>query len=199
VPEQTADEWLKGGDKAPLLISLDPSRRGVWEKKLAEGPRRTIKTEAKTADAPTPGPAAAAAPATPNESNEAPREPEKSQSQSSSLEKTPVASEQEPSKSTDPSLPALEDGETYASTSYKGRIMGKHIAEQLQSHKAAKNTGPLMVGLQGPQGCGECENDPAEIRQDNVVQCSSQLPPRSSAQSEDRRTLARWWVAIILS
>lgn len=33
--------------------------------------------------------------------------------------------------------------------------MGHHIAQQLEQHKADKKKGPLMVGLQGPQGCGE--------------------------------------------
>jgi hypothetical protein len=37
VPEQSASEWLAGGDKAPIHAALDPERRGAWEKSVAEG------------------------------------------------------------------------------------------------------------------------------------------------------------------
>jgi hypothetical protein len=50
--------------------------------------------------------------------------------------------------------PTLQAGETYISTDYKGRLMGDHIAKQLEVHRAEGKKGPLMVGLQGPQGCG---------------------------------------------
>jgi hypothetical protein len=53
------------------------------------------------------------------------------------------------------SRPPLKDGETYISTSYKARIMGSHIAKHLESHRSEGKKGPLMVGLQGPQGCGK--------------------------------------------
>ena len=57
--------------------------------------------------------------------------------------------------STVDSRPPLENGETYISTSYKARIMGSHIAKHLESHRSEGRKGPLMVGLQGPQGCGK--------------------------------------------
>ena len=51
-------------------------------------------------------------------------------------------------------LPPLEGEETYASTSYKSRIIGLHIEDQLERHRNEGILGPLMVALQGPQGCG---------------------------------------------
>lgn len=52
-------------------------------------------------------------------------------------------------------LPSLLDDEDYSSTSYKVRIIADYLADQVTKHKSKGNKGPLMVGLQGPQGCGE--------------------------------------------
>lgn len=55
---------------------------------------------------------------------------------------------------TDKGLPPLEPGESYSSTSYKTRDIGARILSYHKEHVAKGNKGPLMVGLQGPQGCG---------------------------------------------
>lgn len=47
-------------------------------------------------------------------------------------------------------MSALKAGETAASTSYKARLIASHIARYVEPTKR-----PLMVGLQGPQGCGK--------------------------------------------
>lgn len=50
--------------------------------------------------------------------------------------------------------------ENTISTAYKGQIIGQYIIERLQRHKAGQvglttvPSSPLMVGMQGPQGCG---------------------------------------------
>jgi len=36
VPEQSSQEWLAGGDARPLPFTLDPSRRSIWEARLAQ-------------------------------------------------------------------------------------------------------------------------------------------------------------------
>jgi hypothetical protein len=59
--------------------------------------------------------------------------------------------------------PPLEDDETYISTDYKGRIISHHIGSQLERHRAEGKKGPLMVGLQGPQGCGEISVYPLSL------------------------------------
>jgi hypothetical protein len=49
-------------------------------------------------------------------------------------------------------------GESSSSTTYKARIIGDYIVEQLDKHKAGKIDedvlAPLMVAMHGPQGCG---------------------------------------------
>lgn len=56
-------------------------------------------------------------------------------------------------QSTSPPPPLA--GETYASTSYKARLVAAHIASQLKQHRASGSTEPLLVGMQGPQGSGK--------------------------------------------
>jgi hypothetical protein len=171
VPEQTAGAWLQGGDKAPLSISLDPSRRGIWEKQL----------ENATAPASSSAKAVGANPLDTPEAQQPPRAPSAKATPAITSTSRPVspplttsaAAEQQapatPQKTAEPktngvasvtqsvsgSRPSLQDGETYISTDYKGRLMGDHIATQLEIHRADGKKGPLMVGLQGPQGCGQ--------------------------------------------
>ncbi|GMK55984.1 hypothetical protein CspeluHIS016_0210400 [Cutaneotrichosporon spelunceum] len=163
VPEQDAAEWLKGGDKAPLNASVGPERRGAWEKTVAEGKaKRTAAAAATVASTPT-----LAVAATPTTSAPAP-EPVAAPRASSPAQPSvciaavsaPVARPVSPSqptqarKHTTPvaGLPALEGDEDYTSTSYKVRIIGDMLTSLRQSQNG---TGPLMVGLQGPQGCGK--------------------------------------------
>lgn len=47
-------------------------------------------------------------------------------------------------------MSTIRAGETAASTSYKARLIASHVAQHASSSKR-----PLMVGLQGPQGCGK--------------------------------------------
>lgn len=51
--------------------------------------------------------------------------------------------------------------ESSSSTTYKARIIGDYVLEQLQDHKAnAVNNAvitPLMLAMHGPQGCGMSE------------------------------------------
>jgi pantothenate kinase-related protein Tda10 len=50
--------------------------------------------------------------------------------------------------------------EDTSSTAYKGQIIGRYIIERLEQHKAGQighatgASSPLMVAMQGPQGCG---------------------------------------------
>lgn len=46
----------------------------------------------------------------------------------------------------------LQSGEASASTSYKARLIIKHILKCLHEHRKAGTKEPLMVALQGPQG-----------------------------------------------
>lgn len=46
----------------------------------------------------------------------------------------------------------LLSGETSASTSYKARLITRHILQCLEQHRETGTTEPLMVALQGPQG-----------------------------------------------
>ncbi|ORX39705.1 putative actin cross-linking [Kockovaella imperatae] len=146
VPEQSADEWLKGGDEAPSSISLDPSRRGFWEEKLAHSATRKSSSnqqqgatrENEPKSQPTPGAIPSAAGTSPSPAI---------QPATATTVSSPAA--------TDPSLPPLEKDETYASTSYKVRVIGNFITEQVDRHKKAGGKGPIIIGLQGPQGCGK--------------------------------------------
>lgn len=61
-------------------------------------------------------------------------------------------------------MSGLLSGETIASTTYKARLIASHIASQA----SGSSTKPLMVGLQGPQGCGKttvCNALLEELRQ----------------------------------
>jgi hypothetical protein len=54
----------------------------------------------------------------------------------------------------------LLEEETTSSTSYKARLIGDHILRHLLEHRenaatsGSSSSGPLMVAMQGPQGCG---------------------------------------------
>jgi hypothetical protein len=187
VPEQSAAEWLQGGDKRPLPVSLDPSRREAWLKAVEEG-RQKIAAAAGVESAPAPAPAPAAAPPQPPAAVATPAAP--AAPAPAPVENTVAkAAEPEPATTAPPaaataiatgtataaavavaattaptastttpsstSLPPLEYGETYSSTSYKARNVGERILEYRKTHLSSGSKGPLMVGLQGPQGCGK--------------------------------------------
>lgn len=48
----------------------------------------------------------------------------------------------------------LAPGESLSSTTYKARIIGDYILDEVAHHKASDVSTPLMVAMQGPQGCG---------------------------------------------
>ncbi|WVQ98469.1 hypothetical protein IAU59_005595 [Kwoniella sp. CBS 9459] len=172
VPEQTAEEWLKGQDKRPLLFTLDPARRGSWEDRVKQWTREhTFAASTSTGARATHKPvAAASASTTSHQSNSdsipssAPAPPQTSASSPSFSTKPTEPSQGQTSLSKDrsstydsvnPNIPPLQDGETYISTDYKGRIASEYLARELQRHRKQGRKGPLMVGLQGPQGCGK--------------------------------------------
>ncbi|KLT40440.1 DUF1900-domain-containing protein [Cutaneotrichosporon oleaginosum] len=152
VPEQSASEWLKGSDKAPIHANVDPERRGAWEKSVEDGkakwaaamPGGVAAGTAANATAATALPAATAS-APPSIPTPTPVPAPAARPASSSKQPrkfvTPV-----------PGLPPLEVDEDYTSTSYKVRIISDKLAAL---HKRHSGPGPLMVGLQGPQGCGK--------------------------------------------
>ena len=67
----------------------------------------------------------------------------------------------------------MAEVEDTTTTAYKSRIIGGHISKQLYKHKlqhVGADRPPLMVGLQGPQGCGKYSEQPSLIfRQDDDV------------------------------
>ncbi|WVQ77976.1 hypothetical protein IAT38_000057 [Cryptococcus sp. DSM 104549] len=167
VAEQTAREWLDGSDKIPLPISLDPSRRGAWEAQVAKlsaerqanpssttAPSQpsTSTTPAPAPAEPSPAPTTTASTASPTP---APTSTAAAQPKAPEPSPTPAVAPSTPKAKVDPNLPALVGDETYASTSYKARIISDHLAAQIAEHKSKGEKGPLMVGLQGPQGCGK--------------------------------------------
>ena len=180
-------EWLKGQDKAPLPISLDPSRRSSWEQKAASS--KTGPTAEQPASAPSEEPLTTTAVLEDSSSTQANRaatdvktvDPTSSAPKRTDEEKAPSAA-----------LPPLEGDETYASTSYKGRIIAHHIGQQLEVHRNEGKKGPLMVGLQGPQGCGESPQDQNQFarshssRQNDSVSGHVDVPHRSPSESQAR-------------
>ncbi|WWD15778.1 hypothetical protein CI109_100201 [Kwoniella shandongensis] len=162
IPEQTSQDWFNGDDKAPLPISLDPSRRGVWEAQVAKlsserGTGSITESMPTTAIAQSQSEPSVPSPATPIPTSSA------DNSQSTAIP-APAPSVAESPKfpppsatktQTNPALPPLHDDETYASTSYKARILSDFIATQVADHRKTGGKSPLMVGLQGPQGCGK--------------------------------------------
>ncbi|KAK8869948.1 hypothetical protein IAR55_000517 [Kwoniella newhampshirensis] len=168
IPEQSAADWLDGIDKNPLPISLDPARRGLWEAQVAtyvsgKGTISSAKSASTTMpaashglDAPTPDPAASSTTTVVNNSSESASLPVSSPTEAQNVSKAvepgrTAAVESSPSSN----LPPLLKDETYVSASYKARIVSEYIAEQVERHKASGSKAPLMVGLQGPQGCGK--------------------------------------------
>ena len=135
---------------APLPISLDPAKRSSWESTLKEASAKSampVKAVTEPASEATPKAPVVSAPEPPPEPDSAPLPTEKT----TSGETLPTVSS---STGTD-DLPPLADGETHASTSYKVRLIAHHIGEQLDDHRISGSKTPLMVGLQGPQGCGK--------------------------------------------
>ena len=177
VPEQSAEQWLAGGNAEPLPISLDPARRSMWESAL--------KKKEPSISAVTP-PSMAADDASMSASEhlitaaELDSAPDPAASVDTQIMATTASKPNEPvvprvaklSVETSPPVEPSEDRlplqgeETYASTSYKSRIIGLHIEDQLERHRNKGNKGPLMVALQGPQGCGECGENLFGVRVD---------------------------------
>lgn len=205
VPEQTAAEWLAGGDSAPLPASLDPERRGQWEKAVDAGKVKwaaagaagvaaataaaTTNGAPKETAKPAPEPATPAAPAAaPAPAAAAPAaEPSKPMSPpAAATTATPPTTKASSSTTTPvPGLPALKDGETYSSTEYKIRLIGDKLVEFQKQHAARGDKGALMVGLQGPQGCGKttlCDALVASMRAKDlriaVLSLDGELPSR---------------------
>ena len=165
----------------PLFFSLNPARRGVWEKRLQDVSNSTgqssevekspvVKNEATpsgasktTIDAVAPRSSAVDLEGTPLSVQS---QPEKEPSVPSTPNELAVSGPTEAVVTVDTPTartaeddatgprPPLEGNETYISTEYKGRILADHIAQQLERHRKEGKQGPLMVGLQGPQGCG---------------------------------------------
>ncbi|KAK4689936.1 coronin-7, partial [Tremellales sp. Uapishka_1] len=154
VPEQDSKQWLEGGDKKPSGISLNPSKRGVWEKELgkrkaAEPTTTTLRAE--TTETKVESGKVASPPVPPNTNPPPVQEAKTAIELKQSMVPLPTAAVTAPN----PDLPPLQAGEDLSSTSYKVRIIGEHIIGQLQIHKDGGSNGPIMVGLQGPQGCGK--------------------------------------------
>ncbi|ODN73525.1 hypothetical protein L202_08026, partial [Cryptococcus amylolentus CBS 6039] len=222
IAEQTSEEWFKGNDKLPLPISVNPARRGTWEKQVEQAAQSRQRTftpqqsavgsdDTRVAEDQSDSPAAAeeapittpstALPTKPTEEDkprkdiasttavlgsEETRTPAPlTETKQSTEEENTVTSPMElpaalgpkaedPPKQPSPNnapatptptaktaLPPLREGETHASTSYKVRIIGDFLADQVVEWKKGEEgdkgekKGPLMVGLQGPQGCGK--------------------------------------------
>ncbi|WVF72470.1 hypothetical protein IAT40_007285 [Kwoniella sp. CBS 6097] len=151
VPEQSADQWFNGQDKCPLPFTLDPARRGSWEDRVKlwtkHHPSKHTETPKSSASAtsilesPTSALSHKAA---------SPQATDTTSDIALPSTKVPIAA-----KSNNPILPPLQGDETYISTDYKGRIASEYLASELDRHRKQGRKGPLMVGLQGPQGCGK--------------------------------------------
>lgn len=153
MPEQTSKHWLAGGDAMPLPVSLDPARRGAWESALIRSSERPDSN--RTAEGADSSKTTSTGVAKGVDTVSGTTAAETMQSGSEATEaKSQTAATDSASKPSIDDLPPLRNGETHASTSYKVRIMGHHIGEQLEEHRKLGGEGPLMIGLQGPQGCG---------------------------------------------
>ncbi|WWC69610.1 uncharacterized protein I206_103553 [Kwoniella pini CBS 10737] len=157
VPEQSAEQWFDGKDNLPLYISLDPSKRNIWEDRIKAYKEKT--TQAQSAPDPV-KPKSTSNPLNGTDQSSPTSLPAPTvtvaNSESPSTEPTtspPTQIKETFSNNTD--LPALLKDEDYSSTSYKSRIVADYLAEEFERHKSDAANGPLFVGLQGPQGCGK--------------------------------------------
>lgn len=169
IPEQDAKAWFDGGDSRPLPVSLDPTRRGEWDKRLgAYSPApasSTTKSNVQPTSDPSPNmakpdPESEARAVSPEPSPE-PKSPATHAPKAAGGTTASTSASGKPgaeSPGTDPSisdgLPKPRDGEDYTSTSYKVRNICERL-EQYRKEHVKDHKGPLMVGLQGPQGCGK--------------------------------------------
>lgn len=187
VPEQDAKAWFNGGDARPLPVSLDPTRRREWEERLStpslvqnasEPPvaeeslgsnQRSSSSTANRSSAAAPAPQ----PAQPNPKDEARAlSPEPSSVKAATGTVSVPTSVESPtmSASVTDSLPPLRNGEDYSSTSYKVRVICEQL-EQIRREHVKGHKGPLMIGLQGPQGCGKttlCDALLRHLREKNL-------------------------------
>ncbi|WWC85325.1 uncharacterized protein L201_000187 [Kwoniella dendrophila CBS 6074] len=168
VPEQTAEEWLKGENKAPQLITLDPARRHVWEGKVEEYQRNSSRTSSKHSDT---IPEISSSPNPPTSTIQAniPQDTPEIDGKYELGHQSPAHDTPSPSTQSSAAdsqgntsipiqtsnVPKLDNEETYSSTSYKSRIVADYLAIEFARHRSGGGTEPLMVGLQGPQGCGK--------------------------------------------
>lgn len=153
--QQGPNDWFEGGEKPLSKISLDPAKRQVWQNAFYE--RSAVNDSSAGASMAE----EASVPRTKQSSSPNPTISSLPVSSTTAVlnTSTPVPHDTTVRPSlTDPpnlDLPPLQKGETYSSTSYKIRIVGQHIASQLELHRKEGKKAPLMVGLQGPQGCGK--------------------------------------------
>lgn len=167
VPEQDAQAWFGGGDNKPLPVSLDPTRRGEWEKSIASyapaPPSSTTKSNAQPPQESLPSPArpdpkseARAVSPEPSPELEKKSEPTLAAAAAGSAPAAskPAAETSSSGPAASEELPKPKEGEDYASTSYKVRNVCERLEEFRKEH-VKDHKGPLMVGLQGPQGCGK--------------------------------------------
>ncbi|WRT66968.1 uncharacterized protein IL334_003933 [Kwoniella shivajii] len=170
VPEQNAEQWFRGDDQSPLSVTLDPARRNTWEGRIEEykkqrgnlsipsatsvmAPEVTVRSSvAASAVTANSGSAETASNTTPPSNVTLDSSVAKDAISKSS---SPSSTESKPKITINPKLPLLQDNETYSSTSYKSRIVADYLAVEFEKHKGSDEKGPLMVGLQGPQGCGK--------------------------------------------
>ncbi|WVQ70262.1 uncharacterized protein L199_008488 [Kwoniella botswanensis] len=161
VPEQTAEEWLKGEDKKPFSLTLDPSRRSTWERRIQDY-RSSVGTASAGPLDPPAQPASEPTTANTTSGTVAQQDPTPQQPDSAPhtekaiavIEKAQIASTTT-SLNINTSLPPLEGDETYSSTAYKSRIVADYLAGEYEKRKNGGDKRPLFVGLQGPQGCGK--------------------------------------------
>lgn len=172
IPSVTAKDYMDNEmyDRLPARVSMDPSRRGEWEQaiKAAESRTSAASKQSSSSDpipnpeptpAPAPAPASAPTPMPPKVSHAAAMPAPSPTKPTSRSALAPPAPSPIATLSTTPPPPSyppqLEEGETYSSTSYKIRNVGDHILAYQKAHASSGDKTPLMVGLQGPQGCGK--------------------------------------------
>ncbi|WVO12726.1 hypothetical protein L204_100334 [Cryptococcus depauperatus] len=157
VPEQSSVEWIHGGNRLPFLISLDPSRRHIWEEKIEKlSKAKAIDSDAsitkqimsESTNSQTDGiPCVSVIP----NSSSAPA----AEAASPFVVSSTFLAAATPPVTLDSDLPPLFGNENHTSPMYKVRIMGDFLIAQAYEHRRNGGKGPLMVGLQGPQGCGK--------------------------------------------
>lgn len=166
VPEQNAKQWLAGGDGRPLPVSLNPERRGEWERSVGAGKGKWSKSTSTSKPAEV-QPATAPATTAPTSAKAVfPSDIEKMERVETpaalkptgwgkSGESPPAKAAPAPASAPLGATSAPKEGETASSTSYKVRLISDFLDKFTKEYRASGSSCPLMVGLQGPQGCGK--------------------------------------------